>query len=61
MCIRDSAWAADVSEKGFKFKEGLAVVPEIPFAEMSDAEKADLVKKPHTQFKVCLLYTSRCV
>jgi len=46
------AWAADVSEKGFKFKEGLAVVPEMPFSEMSDAEKADLVKKPHTQFKV---------
>jgi bleomycin hydrolase len=46
------AWASDVSEKGFKFKEGLAVVPEMPFSEMSDAEKADLVKKPHTQFKV---------
>ena len=34
------AWAADVSEKGFKFKEGLAIVPEMPFSEMSDAEKA---------------------
>lgn len=46
------AWAADVSEKGFRFKEGLAVVPEMPFSEMSEAERADLVKKPHTQMKV---------
>lgn len=46
------AWAADVSEKGFKFKEGLAIVPETPFTEMTDEEKADLVKKPHAQFKV---------
>lgn len=46
------AWASDVSEKGFRFKEGLAIVPEIPYADMTDEEKADLVKKPHAQFKV---------
>ncbi len=46
------AWASDVSEKGFRFKDGLAIVPEMPFADMSDEEKATLVKKPHTQFKV---------
>jgi bleomycin hydrolase len=46
------AWAADVSEKGFRFKDGLAVVPETPFADMSDEEKAELVKKPHAQFRV---------
>ena len=46
------AWASDVSEKGFKFKDGLAIVPETPMADMSDDEKADLMKKPHTQFKV---------
>lgn len=45
-------WAADVSEKGFRFKEGLAIVPEIPFTDMTDEEKANLVKKPHAQFKV---------
>ena len=45
-------WAADVSEKGFRFKEGLAIVPELPFSDMTDEEKANLVKKPHTQFKV---------
>jgi bleomycin hydrolase len=46
------AWASDVSEKGFRFKDGLAIVPEIPYADMTDEEKADLVKKPHAQFKV---------
>jgi bleomycin hydrolase len=46
------AWASDVSEKGFRFKDGLAIVPEIPYADMTDEEKAELVKKPHAQFKV---------
>jgi bleomycin hydrolase len=46
------AWAADVSEKGFRFKEGLAIVPEVPFTDMTDEEKAELLKKPHPQFKV---------
>lgn len=46
------AWAADVSEKGFKFKEGLAIAPEMPIADMNDAEKAELVKKPQPQMKV---------
>lgn len=46
------AWASDVSEKGFRFKDGLAIVPETPIADMTDEEKAALVKKPHTQFKV---------
>jgi len=46
------AWAADVSEKGFRFKEGLAIVPETPISEMNDEAKQDLLKKPHAQFKV---------
>lgn len=46
------AWAADISEKGFRFKDGLAIVPETPIADMTDAEKADLVKKPHAQLKI---------
>ena len=33
------AWDADVSERGFSFKNGLAVVPETPWAQMSRAEK----------------------
>jgi bleomycin hydrolase len=46
------AWAADISEKGFRFKDGLAIVPETPIADMTDEEKTALVKKPHAQFKV---------
>ena len=35
------AWAADVSEKGFSTsKQGVAVIPEIDEADMSDTEKA---------------------
>lgn len=46
------AWAADVSEKGFRFKEGLAIVPATSFADMSEEAKADLVKKPHAQLTI---------
>jgi len=46
------AWAADVSEKGFRFKDGLAIVPEKPISEMTEEERADMVKKPQPQFKV---------
>jgi bleomycin hydrolase len=40
------AWAADVSEKGFMFNDGLAVVPEKPFSQMSDEERKSLSTKP---------------
>lgn len=46
------AWASDVSEKGFRFKEGLAIVPEKPFNELSEEEKTNLFKKPHNQLKI---------
>lgn len=46
------AWASDVSEKGFKFKEGLAIVPEIPYSDMSETELAEIVKKPQPQLKI---------
>jgi bleomycin hydrolase len=46
------AWASDVSEKGFRFKEGLAIVPEKSFNELSEEEKTNLFKKPHTQLKI---------
>jgi bleomycin hydrolase len=32
------AWASDISEKGFSFKNGVAIVPEKDRTEMSDAE-----------------------
>ncbi len=34
------AWASDVSEKGFAYNKGLAVVPETDVAELSGSEKA---------------------
>lgn len=34
------AWASDVSEKGFSFKNGVAIVPEEDIASMTDSEKA---------------------
>lgn len=40
------AWAADVSEKGFNFKDGLAIVPEKDFADMSGDEKKNLFLEP---------------
>ncbi len=46
------AWAADVSEKGFRFKDGIAVVPEASINDMTDDEKIALSKQPHTQLKI---------
>lgn len=33
------AWDADVSDRGFSFKNGLAVVPEVPWSVMDKAQK----------------------
>jgi bleomycin hydrolase len=46
------AWGADVSEKGFRFKDGLALVPQTPFQDMTDEQKIDMVKKPQPQLSV---------
>jgi bleomycin hydrolase len=46
------AWAADISEKGFRFKDGLAIVPETPITEMTDEQKAEMVKKPQPQLAI---------
>ena len=45
-------WAADVSEPGFKFKEGLAVIPEKSFESMSAEEKLNVFNNPVTEIKV---------
>ncbi|MDD2196715.1 MAG: C1 family peptidase [Bacteroidales bacterium] len=34
------AWASDVSEKGFSYPNGVAIVPEVNIDEMSDSEKS---------------------
>ncbi|MBS1636409.1 MAG: aminopeptidase [Bacteroidetes bacterium] len=46
------AWAADVSEKGFRFKDGLAVVPDKRWEDMTEEEKNNLVVKPHAQMAI---------
>jgi bleomycin hydrolase len=46
------SWGADVSEKGFRFKDGLALVPQTPFQDMTDEQKIDMVKKPQPQLSV---------
>lgn len=40
------AWASDVSEKGFRFKDGIAVVPEADFDEATEEEKKTFYDKP---------------
>jgi bleomycin hydrolase len=46
------AWAADVSEKGFMFKDGLALVPEKPISEMNEEEKQKLSTTPQAQLTI---------
>lgn len=46
------AWGADISEKGFRFKDGLALVPQTPFQEMTEEQKLDMVKKPQPQLPI---------
>lgn len=43
------AWGADVSEKGFSNKNGLAIVPEKPWEEMKSEEIDALWEKPFKQ------------
>jgi bleomycin hydrolase len=46
------AWAADISEKGFRFKDGLAIVPQVPITEMTEEQKLEMVKKPQPQLAI---------
>jgi bleomycin hydrolase len=46
------AWGADVSEKGFMRAEGLAILPEKAFAQMTEDEKKSLSVKPQKQMAV---------
>lgn len=40
------AWGADVSEKGFSFKNGLALVPEKDYESQADMERDSVFLKP---------------
>ena len=46
------AWAGDVSEKSFSWKNGVAYVPEKKVAEMTDDEKANLFNGPQKELAV---------
>jgi bleomycin hydrolase len=43
------AWATDVSEKGFSWKNGVAIVPEKEFEDMDDAEKKVMFDGPKNE------------
>ncbi|RLD44799.1 MAG: aminopeptidase [Bacteroidetes bacterium] len=49
------AWAADVSEKGFKWSNGYAVVPETDIKNLSDLEQAKWEDKSAKEIKEGLL------
>ncbi|WP_316791499.1 aminopeptidase C [Pedobacter frigoris] len=46
------AWATDVSEKGFSWKNGVAFVPEKDFASMSDDEKKSMFNGPKPEKEI---------
>ncbi|MGJ1265745.1 aminopeptidase C [Sphingobacterium spiritivorum] len=46
------AWATDVSEKGFSWKNGVAYVPEKAFEDMTDAEKQSMFVGPQPEAKI---------
>ncbi len=46
------AWAGDVSEKSFSWKNGVAYVPEKKASEMTDEEKANLFNGPQKEIVV---------
>lgn len=49
------AWGSDVSEKGFAFNKGIAVIPETDIENMSDTEKSKWEKLTERE-KKALLY-----
>lgn len=46
------AWATDVSEKSFSWKNGVAYVPEVAYADMTDTEKSTMFMGPKPEKKV---------
>jgi bleomycin hydrolase len=46
------AWGADVSEKGFLRADGLAIVPETPYNQMTDEQRKSLGTKPQKQLEI---------
>src|SRR5690606_31918280 len=46
------AWATDVSEKGFSWKNGIAYVPAKDFTMMNEAEKASMFNGPKPELEI---------
>lgn len=46
------AWAADVSEKGFSYKDGLAIVPDKDWGMIDKDEKEEMMKNPVAQMQI---------
>jgi bleomycin hydrolase len=46
------AWAGDVSEKSFSWKNGVAYIPEKKVSDMSEVEKADLFNGPKKEMEI---------
>lgn len=46
------AWAADVSEKYFSWKNGVAYVPEKDYEDMDDSEKKHMFDGPHKEREI---------
>jgi len=46
------AWATDVSEKSFSYKNGVAFVPAKPFDEMTPQETANLFNGPQPEMEI---------
>ncbi|WP_443937320.1 aminopeptidase C [Pedobacter sp. MW01-1-1] len=46
------AWATDVSEKGFSWKNGVAYVPQTPFESMSVQQKNDMFNGPKAEMTI---------
>jgi bleomycin hydrolase len=46
------AWAADVSDPGFRSDKGLAIVPKTPWKSLSAAEQASMFEQPVVQREI---------
>jgi bleomycin hydrolase len=43
------AWASDMSDRGFSMKEGVAIIPQKDWNEMTEEERTEVFKGPHPE------------
>ncbi|KIO74496.1 aminopeptidase [Pedobacter lusitanus] len=46
------AWATDVSEKSFSYKNGVAYIPAKPYEEMTEQEKTTMFSEPKPEMEI---------